>query len=707
MNLLMPSGRGLTVRLSSHALPYAFGTHLLFGLVSVLNALELSFFYYYPRKVQITIVDPRIDSLIWGASIVCLSVLATWSWKGRRKCTLQAGLALLAIFLVAALLTDQGGRIPSEVIVYLLFTVATLELALLAVNSRPVLEQSTGTFLSRVLIYFLVYIVTIEVSTGTHYVLRSFDLSTKIGKIDAGTELQFSYAFYGLLPWLYLGFLFSWAWVPLVLRLLPRSGSFQLFQNTTPVTHQETPVQSTLYRRLSALLDYRFFVALAFAAFIGFYPYFQNPPWLVGTDAYWRYYDPLMRMNEQGVTGGFVQALGERHPLPLTLLYLAQLVFRTIAFEVVRLAPLFLVVGLGLSTWWFLARKKTLRFGLTVFMLSIMSVTTTVGMYSSILANWMALLVWMAYFAYTAFRSDEKFGILDFIVLLVMSTVILFLHPWTWGVFAAAVILVATATVVHDKRKGLHAAAILISTVVIGVLLAFLSISLLGGSQGWRILETLDYYTEVVRNPESVLVFWDVLTRLTQVWSPFFSPLYLTISILGVFYLYTRNLSPWRRRLILAWICASAVGSILVAPVGFDPSQPTESESQLWRLLFLTPFQLTAPFGIALISELREKPEIRSRNASYIKRGYRLISEVLLAFLFAVGIILAWMPIQGRILLILLVAPAITSLFDMKLDRREKEFLAEIVLAVFVLVAFNYATRSLSQLLIDPHNYKP
>ncbi len=38
-------------------------------------------------------------------------------------------------------------------------------------------------------------------------------------------------------------------------------------------------------KRFEILLDPRILLALAFAVFIGYYPYFQNPPWLVGTDA--------------------------------------------------------------------------------------------------------------------------------------------------------------------------------------------------------------------------------------------------------------------------------------------------------------------------------------------------------------------------------------------------------------------------------------
>ena len=455
MNSLVLRGKFFRNEWRSHVLAYAFAMNFLFGSVKVLNLLGLYFFYYYPRRIEIAIIDPRIDILVWALSAACLSILAMRPCGDRRKDAVRYTAAGLAIGLAIVLIVN-----PTETVVYALFAVAATEFALLALSYKRIPGQSTGTFVFKVLIYLLALFLAIEVSSGTHYILRSFNRTTWIGKTDAEIELQLSYASYGLLPWLYTAFLFSWAWVPPVQTLL--SKIFQSSLKKAFASDREMLAPSPSGSGLSSLLDYRLFAALAFAAFIGYYPYFQNPPWLVGTDAYWRYYDPLVRMNERGVAGGFIQALEEKHPLPLALLYAVQLFFQTTAFEVVRFAPLFLVVALAFSMWWFLARRMSARFGLIVFMLSILSVTTTVGMHSSILANWMALVVWMSFFAYIAFRSDKKFRALDAIALLVMSTLILFIHPWTWGVFAASVMIVAIITIFQEKRKGLFAGAILI-----------------------------------------------------------------------------------------------------------------------------------------------------------------------------------------------------------------------------------------------------
>jgi hypothetical protein len=454
------------------------------------------------------------------------------------------------------------------------------------------------------------------------------------------------------------------------------------------------------------LLDPRLLLALALAVFIGYYPYLQNPPWLVGTDANWIYYYPLLRMNARGVFGGFFQALNERHPVPLALLYAAQLALGTTPFAAERLAPLFLVVALGMAMWWFLARKKRTSLGLLVFALLTLSVTTTIGFFSSILANWMAVVVWVAFFAYTAFRGDEGFKILDFVVLLAMSTLIFFIHPWTWGVFAASVLLATTAALLEERRKALRGAAMLLSVLVVDLAIAALSLILLKGSQGWRLLDALRLYSFVISKPSSLLFFWDAVNRLTQVWAAFFSPLYLVISVLGVMCLTCGSVTPWRRRLILAWICASAVGSVLVAPIGFNPAQPARGESQLWRLFFLTPFQVTAPFGIAWLSQLPHR-FLKIGVKHNVENSWTIPRAIWLAAILAIGVLLAWTPIGAlsvRALLLLVLIPAATALVLLTTEGAEAEFLGDIILASFLLVAFNSTTRALSQLLIDPHN---
>jgi hypothetical protein len=691
---------GVRFELARHAFAYAFAIHLLFGSVAVLDSLRLTFFFYFPRIIQITLIESNVDLLVWVGSVVLLSVLVVLSCTNRKRGADLFGLAMAILSMTTSfvLLLSQKTNFLPQMLVYAVFGLATIMVIALLLTRHSVIGHSAGTALSTSLIYLFAIFVALETSAAVHYALQSFNPSTQIGLVDAGLELQFSYAAYDLVSWLYAAFLFSWAWIPLVGRLLHYRAIKEWDDKTKMGIGPSAPARDGHW--LSTLLDPRFVLALAAAIFVGFYPYFQNPPWLVGTDANWRYYYPLLRMSAQGISGGFVQALGEWHPAALAVMYGIQLAFRSTAFDIVKFTPLFLVVALGLSSWWFLAGKKNVTFDLLAFILSVLSITTTVGFYSSILANWMALLVWVLFFAYAAFRGDEGFRIIDLIVLLALSTLILFIHAWTWGVFATSVLLAAIVALLQEGRKGVRGTATLVSVIVIDLVAVLLVLTIIGGGTGSNVDDALQLYGYVIRNPSTLTFFWDALTRLTQIWAPFFNPLILAVSIVGVFYLSRSELTSWRRRLIFAWLFVSCIGSILVAPVGFDPANPTGSESQLWRLLFLTPFWLTAPVGVVgLRASINRLFGDQTQNAIGGQLQVAWIPVVL-----GVGVLLAWVPVFWHPFLMFMLLPGAVGLFMVKIRAQERQLLGDIVMVLLILVAFNNVTRCLSQLLLSPHN---
>jgi hypothetical protein len=682
----------------SNLLACAFATHLLFGSALVLNTSKLAFIYYIPRTINITIIDPEIDLVVCIASVILLSLIA--SWRQRRISRKVTGIAIvsLAVVLGTIQISNLVGTNLRQATVYLFFAVGIAAFALQALSSEPY-RQSIAKAIMKSLVYLLVYLVAIEAASATSYVARAFDINTQIGRMDAGIELQLSYASYGLIPLLYVAFLFSWAWVPLGQKLLAKA--YGTHPSKSPTNQQALLPEGESWKWLEVLQNPRFILALALGLFIGFYPYFENPPWLVGTDAVWRYYGPLLRMNSHGVIGGFIQGLAEWHPVTLATFYAFQLLFRTTSFTVVKYSPIVLVITLGLATWWLLARKKSMNFGILVFTVSVLSISTTVGLGASILSNWVALVIWAIFFAYVAYRDDQGFRIVDGLVLFALSTLILLNHPWTWGVFATAVLIAAILALIQDKRKGLRSGGMLMTVVLLDAALAFSSIAYLAAGQSSQITKALSLYFYVINDPSRVLYFWSALKWLTSVWSPFFSPLYIVISIAGVFLLTATNLSAWRRRLIWTWLCVSGIGSVLVAPVGFDPtfSQGTE----LWRLLFLTPFQLTAPLGILWLAQLPKRLH-RNENPSTAPDSQWSIRLTLPCSILSLGVLLALAPVWLRFFIILAALPVVTFLVLTKTAVREVEVLGDMILLCFILVAFNNTTRALSQLLLSPHN---
>lgn len=685
-----------TQRLLSLFMAYGFGTSFFFGSILLVNGLKLSYVFYIPRQIQITIIDPQIDLLAWLFTIVFVSALSMWDSCRKRTLVIHVTLGSLAVALAILL-----SVLNADGLVFMLFAAVSVQFLSYLVPREESFGADSNLLLMRTMIFLFGYFAIIEIASGVNSVVRVLDVNTQVGRFDAGIEQQLSYSTYGLIPWLYLGFLLSWLWVPLA-RLTVLRGKRNDAGGKIPVRVSDGRNYLALRKWLAWFLNPLTVLALAVAFFAGYYPYFQNPPWLVGTDAYWRYLDPLTRMNAKGIVGGFLQSLKERHPLALASMYAAQLVLHTSAFEVVRATPSFLVAGMGLAVWWLLGRGKRFQFGLVVFLFSVFSMSTIVGLYASILANWIALIVWVLFFAYYAFRAASKIRVVDMLMLAVLSTVILFLHPWTWAVFAVSAFLVGIVTIVRDRRRGFRAGGSLLLVILADAGLALLSLTFLAGSQGWRVADILDLGTRWMRNPASLLVFWTTLTKLTEVWSPFFSSLYLALSILGVFCIFgNEGLTPIVRRVVLVWIFVSAIGSVLVSPIGFA----TRGESQIWRVFFLTPFQLAAPFGVGYLTSLPGRIRTFAVGDQEGEAATHKFRWIWLAALAAGGFALACLPaIRG--LVILLAIPLVTVYCVIDGTYTERKFLSALILLVIVLVVFSSATRGLAQLLLAPHAFR-
>jgi hypothetical protein len=89
----------------------------------------------------------------------------------------------------------------------------------------------------------------------------------------------------------------------------------------------------------------------------------------------------------------------------------------------------------------------------------------------------------------------------------------------------------------------------------------------------------------------------------------------------------------------------------------------------LWRLLFLTPFQLTAPFGITWLAQHARRLPKAEDNKPSAGSAVGNIHVIWLIAVFVIGALLAWTPagyVWLRILLLLLFLPATTALLLLK-----------------------------------------
>ena len=145
------------------------------------------------------------------------------------------------------------------------------------------------------------------------------------------------------------------------------------------------------------------------------------------------------------------------------------------------------------------------------------------------------------------------------------------------------------------------------------------------------------------------------------------------------------------------------LGSILVAPIGFVPNSPASSDSLLWRMVFLTPFQATVPFGVLWISGKLNGH--RPSETAGMSKAYAWGPGAWVITALSSGVIMAFAPHAIALAILLISVPIITAVLTEKTSGDEGAFLSYAIQTACILIAFNYTARAISGLLIDPHNY--
>jgi hypothetical protein len=154
--------------------------------------------------------------------------------------------------------------------------------------------------------------------------------------------------------------------------------------------------------------------------------------------------------------------------------------------------------------------------------------------------------------------------------------------------------------------------------------------------------------------------------------------------------------------MIYSWLAVSTILSVVVSPLRFGGAT---SESQLWRVFYLTPFGITAPLGVITVSDfLRSKFHTESNERATTYAENERVLCIWFGLIAANGVLLSVAPAVLRAAIFLALLPGSIGLILVSQPTREEEILARTFTLFFVLVAFNSAIRSLSQLLLDPHN---
>lgn len=644
------------------------GFSLGIGLLVVVNHLQIPFYLYYPRTTNTVLISESVDLYLFLISSVC--VLGTFVLFSRKvaRSGLIGILAIWAVALGLILIRQPYG-------VAILYVTVIYAAGLNISRADP---ESRRLAVADVLVCILPVFVLIEFATSVYWIISSINPQWQYGFFYEELEANLTYSLFPLTMLMLLLLLFSWLWLPIVTR-------FPIRRRTIPVPYERFSIGQNL-RLVAASLD--LFAILAILIF--FYPYVAGQTWIVGVDSYLRYLKPLNDL--AGLSPSQAVVTSYTHGLYLFLLYAIELGTGMNSSVVVKFAPLLLAFMTGSVV--FLAVSRA-GWGFQLAILSsicaLLWLPTTLGIYAGIQANWAALALWMLFLSFLFMRREWNITI--FIFQGLISLAILLMHPWTWGVFFASLVLTAIVSgrSVWTRRSRQGISAALTITLPLGML-AYLFLP------GFRsdLADTLTYYTFSSLHPIQLLSFGNALGELLTNWGSFLSPLLLLVSLVGAYSLTERG--GIARNYLFAWITTWCLGSILVAPIGYYPASPAISETFLWRILYVSPLPLLLAMGMERCLELSRRLETLEGSAQLSRKQSIFLPAISIAF--GIGLF-----VSENALVKLVIVLGVLATFVLALVRFPRYQVGRMLIASFlILLLVNSAYRSLYPLLIDPHN---
>jgi hypothetical protein len=643
------------------------GISLGIGLLVLLNQLQIPFYLYYPRTTQTMLISETYDYYLFLISTISLPWTFAVSWKRFSTPVSMGTIAVWAVSIALAILNQ-----PAAVPILYAATICAAALNVLRSEGRRVA-------ITEILPSTFAIFVLVEWSSLFYWVSAALNPQARVGTLSGQLEANLTFFLYPLAIPIMLLLLFSWVWVPLIQRLLR-------FRSPLLVRYQPSP-QKPSHRTIVAALD--LFAIVSIIVF--FYTYLAGQAWVVGEDTYWRYIQPLNSL--VGLTPTQAFNISASHGVYVLFLYLIQLTTGVSSVSIVKYAPLILAFGTA-SAVFFAALRGGWSFQLAMLtsISTLLWMPTILGIYVAIQANWVALLVWMVFLAIYFANSEPK--IMTYIILSILSLIILLVHPWTWGVFVTT--LLFTAIISRQSIWSRHCvqtlAASLILALPVGIAAYVFSPSLRSD-----FTDTIQLYVSAPVNPVSLLTFGDALTNMFATLGATLSPIILLISVVGAYALSRRR--GITSNYLIAWIAAWCVGSILVAPSGFNPSNPGLGESGLWRMLYVSPLPFLLALGMEKCLSITKQPITPESSKSFL---FRVVPSLSMAPFVAAGagLFVFWDP---NVRLLLVVAALIMALF-LVVSLQKYRGLDVLIVSVLALLLFNVAFRSLFPLVLDPHN---
>ena len=592
--------RGLLTML----MPASMALAMFFSWIMLINGLKVPFYLYYHRTIFLIYVSRLLDPVIWlASSAFALVILAAGARVGSRS--IWFSVALLWLGIVVGVLTAFGVTQQIAAIAALATLAGCAFGGIVSLRSGPARTREHFTLVFMLMVALL--LLPAELGSLSYYVLSAFHPGIDVGRSWEMLEMQLWYAASPLIPFMYAAFLFSWIWAPLLAKIRwkskPVAGS-NGSGNTTSLTENRTWLVVT-----------GCFVLLA--AFLGYYPYFRNPAYpLVGVDIYWRNALPAERVLSSA--SWLVAAAKERHPLVVLGIAVASKLTGLGVEPFLRFAYIGLILAFGLTIFVLIftaSRNKPLA---TVSALvSTVSVSTTGGMYTGTIAEWVALIVWIMSLAFLAIAGHNfRRQLISTCGLTIGSLAVLFIHPWTWFAMMVGLIAYCAIVLVIRPKKYLREIGPVLLVIIFNAAGLALSLFALLRTQGWRVAEAFRLVQESLGSKYFGLGSWEILVFFSQIWSQFLNPVLLGLSVLGVIVLARRrDRLSW---IVMAWIVAACATNVLAAPMGYNPLDVNRGETQIFRAMFLTPFQIPAAIGLLHLKSALDGRVGQSRSAKVV-----------------------------------------------------------------------------------------
>jgi hypothetical protein len=650
---------------------------LTFGMAT--NGLE--FFYFYPRPAE-TILQPfTLHAMMWlgTASFSIFGLTVLWRFRTEPKRVRMNGLWLLAAILAASVsLALLGVLAFPDLMPFWWLGAGAVALCWLGLGS--VVSSIFGDPRQLVKSFFASLLgigAILEVWSLSHWLYAGIASGVTFRSVGSDLEMNLTYANSWSFPAIFTAAWLSPIWIYI---------AYFVFSRLRTTERKSSPPKTLARQELRLGLDdliLAIFIILI-CVFVGFYVYLHDPPWLVGTDAYWRYSDPLQRVMNSGNV--LVAASDELHGLYLLILYGIHALTGMSPFNLVKASPMVLATLLSLLTYFGVAKyRKDRTEGFFAALFSATTLPTTAGVFGSIDANWLALTASLVTVFILVSLASSSQNAAKAILVTLCGIFLLILHPWTWVVVALFLISAGFAFAIKREWKMVGASWIVPFSGLASGILVFVFV--LGGS---TVIGGLTTATQILASPLSeqslLLRPFDVIGGAMNLWASFLNPLLMILVMVGVLSLVRENGSSYKIYL-LSWMLITGLGTFFGVTL----------QTEIWRIWYVQPLWLLGGVGVSSLLGTRDPS-----NPS-IALGFEAGKTAAIIFIAGLAVFLLEPMMGASVFYVAAVSPVLSNVGR---RRGNVQTVLAATLILFVCVFFlNHALRSLYPLMLNPHNF--